>query len=218
MDMDYLFDFLATTQLTFFIAIAALIVAIIALFSASAARRAMAEQSDTVKQRVDSLWHDMDEVRVSQFNGSGSADTGSGNAIAGEQFSAEKAAYEAIWPLVWLLHDKLGMFLRSVESDEPAGELRLEARKAALEARSTLNRVRPFCHGEIDELITQLIDNHIKAHLAACHFMDLRKDSLSSNTSHEREVQKEKFHTLYEGQSRELLNQLVGAIRRRMLR
>ena len=216
MDMDYLFDFLATTQLTFFIAIAALIVAVVALFSASSARRAAAEQSDTVKQRVESLWHDMDEIRVSQFNSPSSTETG--NAIASEQFSAEKAAYEAIWPLVWLLHDKLGMFLRSVESDEPAGELRLEARKAALDARSTLNRVRPFCHDDIDGLITQLIDNHIRAHLAACHFMDLRKDSLSSNTSHEREVQKEKFHTLYEGQSRELLNQLVGAIRRRMLR
>jgi len=216
MDMDYLFDFLATTQLTFFIAIAALIVAVVALFSASAARRAAAEQSDTVKQRVDSLWHDMDEIRVSQFNSPSSTETG--NAIASERFSAEKAAYEAIWPLIWLLHDKLGMFLRSVESDEPAGELRLEARKAALDARSTLNRVRPFCHDDIDGLITQLIDNHIRAHLAACHFMDLRKDSLSSNTSHEREVQKEKFHTLYEGQSRELLNQLVGAIRRRMLR
>ena len=216
MDMDYLFDFLATTQLTFFIAIAALIVAVVALFSASSARRAAAEQSDTVKQRVDSLWHDMDEIRVSQFNSPSSTETG--NAIASEQFSAEKAAYEAIWPLVWLLHDKLGMFLRSVESDEPAGELRLEARKAALDARSTLNRVRPFCHDDIDGLITQLIDNNIRAHLAACHFMDLRKDSLSSNTSHEREVQKEKFHTLYEGQSRELLNQLVGAIRRRMLR
>ncbi|AZR42171.1 MULTISPECIES: hypothetical protein [Marinobacter] len=217
MDMDYLFDFLATTQLTFFIAIAALVVAIVALFSASAARRAAAEQSDTVKQRVESLWHDMDEIRVSQFNGPDSTEAGR-NPIASEQFSAEKAAYEAIWPLVWLLHDKLGMFLRSVESDEPAGELRLEARKAALDARSTLNRVRPFCHDDVDGLITQLIDNHIKAHLAACHFMDLRKDSLSSNTSHEREVQKEKFHTLYEGQSRELLNQLVGAIRRRMLR
>tara|TARA_R110000850_G_scaffold161176_1_gene285587 strand:+ start:487 stop:1137 length:651 start_codon:yes stop_codon:yes gene_type:complete len=216
MDMDYLFDFLATTQLTFFIAIAALIVAVVALFSASSARRAAAEQSDTVKQRVDSLWHDMDEIRVSQFNSPSSTETG--NAIASEQFSAEKAAYEAIWPLIWLLHDKLGMFLRSVESDEPAGDLRLEARKAALDARSTLNRVRPFCHDDIDGLITQLIDNHIRAHLAACHFMDLRKDSLSSNTSHEREVQKEKFHTLYEGQSRELLNQLVGAIRRRMLR
>jgi hypothetical protein len=216
MDMDYLFDFLATTPLTFFIAIAALIVAIVALFSASAAKRVAAEQSDTVKQRVDSLWHDMDEIRVSQFNGPRSTETGNG--IANEQFSAEKTAYEAIWPLVWLLHDKLGMFLRSVESDEPAGELRLEARKAALDARSTLNRVRPFCHDDIDGLITQLIDNHIKAHLAACHFMDLRKDSLSSNTSHERAVQREKFRTLYEGQSRELLNQLVGAIRRRMLR
>ena len=95
MDMDYLFDFLATTQLTFFIAIAALIVAVVALFSASTAKRAAAEQSDTVKQRVDSLWHDMDEIRVSQFNSPSSTETG--NAIASEQFSAEKVDYEAIW-------------------------------------------------------------------------------------------------------------------------
>jgi len=216
MDMDELFNFLATTHLAFFIAAAAFVLALAALFSGASARNRVSEQNDTIKSRVDSLWQDMDEIRVSQFNDSGTPD--SDNAVARERFLTEKAAYEAIWPQVWLLHDKLGMFLRSVESDEPASELRLEARKAALDARSTLNRMRPFCHGDVDDLVTQLIDNHIKAHLAACHFMDLRKDTLSSNASHEREVQKEKFHMLYEGQSRELLNQLVSAIRRRTLR
>lgn len=216
MEPDTLFDFLSTDHLSLLIAVAALIVAIVAIFSGSSARRRMSAQNDTVKQRVDSLWLDMDEMRVSQFNAPGKP--GANDATANERFSSEKSAYQAIWPLVWSLHDKLGMFLRAVEADEQAGELRLEARNAALEARKTLNRVRPFCHGDIDELITQLIDNHIKAHLAACHFMDLSKESLSSSANHERAVQKEKFRMLYDGQSREMLDQLVRAIRQRVLR
>lgn len=217
MELDYLFDLVSANYFILLIAVTALIVAIIAAFSGTAARRRISEQNDTVKQRVDSLWVDMDEMRVSQFNSPG-ARSGTTDTTASERFSVEKAAYDAIWPLVWTLHDKLGMFLRAVEADEQAGELRLEARNAALEARKTLNRVRPFCHGDIDELITQLIDNHIKAHLAACHYMDLRKDSLSSSSNHEREVQKEKFRMLYDGQAREMLDQLVKAIRSRMLR
>lgn len=217
MELDYLFDLVSANYFILLIAVTALIVAIIAAFSGTAARRRMSEQNDTVKQRVDSLWVDMDEMRVSQFNSPG-ARGGTTDTTASERFSAEKAAYDAIWPLVWTLHDKLGMFLRAVEADEQAGELRLEARNAALEARKTLNRVRPFCHGDIDELITQLIDNHIKAHLAACHYMDLRKDSLSSSSNHEREVQKEKFRMLYDAQAREMLDQLVKSIRNRMLR
>ncbi len=216
MEPDYLFDLLSTGHVIFVIAVAALVAAIVAIFSGTAARRRLAEQNEVIKQRVDSLWTDMDELRVSQFNGPGAA--GANDNTAAERFSAEKAAYETIWPLLWSLHDKLGMFLRAVEADEQAGELRLEARNAALTARSTLNRVRPFCHGDAAELITQLIDNHIKAHLAACHYMDLRKDSLSSSSNHERAVQKEKFRMLYDGQAKEMLDQLVTIIRRRMLR
>ncbi len=219
MEPDYLFDFLSANHVILLTAVAALIVAIISVFSGTTARRKLAERIDAIKLRVDSLWADMDELRVSHFNGPKASGASGGNdTTASERFSAEKAAYEAIWPLVWSLHDKLGMFLRAVEADDQAGELRLEARNAALTARSTLNRVRPFCHGDIDELITQLIDNHIKAHLAACHYMDLRKDSLSSSSNHERAVQKEKFHMLYDGQSKEMLDQLVTNIRRRMLR
>lgn len=216
MEVDNLFELLSTNRFILLIAAGALVVAVIAVFSGIAARQRLSEQHDVVKQRVDSLWQDMDEMRVSQFNSP--AASGTQDAIASERFASEKAAYEAIWPMVWALHDKLGMFLRAVEADDQAGELRLEARNAALEARKTVNRVRPFCDSEIDELITQLIDNHIKAHLAACHFMDLGKDSLSSSSSHERSVQKEKFRMLYDGQSREMLDQLVKAIRQRMLR
>ncbi|MEP1217318.1 MAG: hypothetical protein ABJM11_02910 [Marinobacter sp.] len=216
MEPDKLFDFFSGNHVILLVAVAALIVAIISVFSSTTARRKLADRVDSIKLRVDSLWTDMDELRVSHFNGP-RASGGGTDTTASERFSAEKAAYEAIWPLVWSLHDKLGMFLRAVEADDQAGELRLEARNAALTARSTLNRVRPFCHGEIDELITQLIDNQIKAHLAACQYMDLRKDSLSSSSNHERAVQKEKFRMLYDGQSKEMLDQLVSIIRRRML-
>lgn len=221
MEPDNLFDFFSANQVVLLIAAAALIVAIISLFSSNTGKRKLADRVDAIKLRVDSMWNDMDELRVSHFDGP-KASGGKGNDTDSERFSAEKAAYEAIWPLVWSLHDKLGMFLRAVEADDQVGELRLEARNAALTARSTLNRVRPFCHGDIDELITQLIDNHIKAHLAACHYMDLRKDSLSkdslsSSSNHERAVQKEKFHMLYDGQSKEMLDQLVKLIRHRML-
>ncbi|MFN2359616.1 MAG: hypothetical protein ABR522_00860 [Marinobacter sp.] len=216
MEPDFLFDLLSTNRFILLLAVAALVVATIAVLSGSAAKRRLSEQNDTIKQRVDSLWADMDELRVSQFNGPGAP--GASDPTAGDRFAAEKAAYEAIWPAMWSLHDKLGMFLRAVEADEQVGELRLEARNAALTARSTLNRVRPFCHGDIEELVTQLIDNHIKAHLAACHYMDLRKDSLSSSSNHDRAVQKEKFHMLYDGQAKEMLDQLVTIIRRRMLK
>ncbi|KPP99933.1 hypothetical protein [Marinobacter sp. HL-58] len=216
MEADTLFDLVGSDHFVLLIAVAALVVAVIAILSGTASRRKLSTQNDTVKQRVDSLWAEMDELRVSQFNSPGAS---AGNDATGsERFAAEKAAYEAIWPVVWSLHDKLGMFLRAVEADDQAGELRLEARNAALTARSTLNRVRPFCHGDIDQLITQLIDNHIKAHLAACHYMDLRKDSLSSSSNHDRAVQKEKFHMLYDGQAKEMLDQLVTLIRNRMLK
>lgn len=216
MEPDNLIDLFSANPIVLLIAVAALAVAIFAAFSGTTARRKLADRVDSIKLRVDSLWTDMDELRVSHFNGpkpSGGHDT-----TATERFSSEKAAYEAIWPLVWSLHDKLGMFLRAVEADDQTGELRLEARNAALSARSTLNQVRPFCHEDIEELITQLIDNHIKAHLAACQYMDLRKDSLSSSSNHERAVQKEKFRMLYDGQSKDMLDQLVANIRQRMLR
>lgn len=216
MESDYILDILSTNHVILAIAVTALVVALIAVFSGSAARRKISEKNRGVKERVDSLWADMNELQVSQFNGPGAA--GATDETAVERFSSEKAAYEHLWPMVWVLHEKLGLFIRAVESDESGSELRLDARNAALDARSTLNRVRPFCHSDIDELVTQLIDNHIKAHLAACHLMDLRKESPASRSSHEQEVQKEKFHVLYNEQAREMLNKLVVLIRQRMVR
>jgi hypothetical protein len=216
METDDLFDLLTTNHILLLIAVTSLIVAAFAIISGSLARRKITEQNNLMKYRVDTLWKDVNAWQASQFDGTGTAVEQKLN--TGEYYATEKAAYDAIWPLMWSLHDRLGMFLRAVESEDNAGELRLEARNAALEARKVLNRVRPFCHSDIDELITQLIDNHIKAHLAACHLMDLRKDSLASSSSHEMAVQREKFHMLYDSQGKEMLNQLVTLIRRRMIR
>jgi len=215
METDRLFNLISTEHAAILVAVTALVVAFLAIVVGNVSRRKISEQNQVVKYRVDSLWKDINEWQASQFNTR--SHLTEPNTNAGERYSTQKAAYDAIWPLIWSLHDKLGMFLRAVEANDDAGELRLDARNAALEARRILNLIRPFCHGDIDELITQLIDNHIKAHLAACHLMDLRKDSLSSSSSHEMAVQKEKFHMLFDGQGKEMLNQLVNLIRGRML-
>jgi hypothetical protein len=110
------------------------------------------------------------------------------------------------------------MFLRAVEAGEAAGELRLEARNAALEARNLLNRNRPFCTESVDELVTRLIDAEIKAHLAACQYLDLLKDVSSASSNHDRRVLQDKCHSLHEGEARELMNQLVSSIRHRAIR
>lgn len=218
MELDHLYNLSGPEQITLAIAATALAFAILALLYGAAARRRLAGQHGLVKDRVDSLWKDINAWQASQFSAPSGGVNSEPDHTAGERFATEKAAYDAIWPPVWSLHDKLGIFLRAVEADEITGECRLDARDAALEARRVLNRVRPFCDGDIEELVTQLIENYIKAHLAACHLIDLRKDALASSSDHQHAVQKEKFRMLYDGQAKEMLNQLVVLIRRRMLR
>lgn len=219
MDTDQLLSLIGNDSVAFVLSAAALIVAVLTMLYVAKSRHRQDFLDDQLKKRTETLWRDMDELRISHFHGTATPSPGPGQGVLeSDQFAAEKSAYEVIWPQVWLLHDRLGMFLRSVESGEPAGELRLEARNAALEARSALNRNRPFCHADVDNLVTKIIDNDIKAHLAACQYMDLRKDSATSNTTHERNVQREKFHLLYDGESREMINQLVTTIRERTLR
>lgn len=142
----------------------------------------------------------------------------SGSPVEEARYHTEVEAYSKIWPQVWHLHERLGMFLRAVEAGEAAGELRLEARNAALEARNLLNRNRPFCTESVDELVTRLIDAEIKAHLAACQYLDLLKDVTSASSNHDRRVLQEKCHSLHEGEARELMNQLVSSIRHRTIR
>lgn len=219
MDTDQLLSLINHDGAAVALSATALIVAVVTLLYVASSRRRQDFLDNQLKQRTETLWRDMDELRIHQFNDTVTPAPGPhGRDSDSDQFATEKAAYETIWPLVWQLHDRLGMFLRAVESGEPAGELRLEARNAALEARSALNRNRPFCHEEVDELVTRIIDTDIKAHLAACQYMDLLKESATSNTTHDRNIQREKFHLLYDGEAREMINQLVSVIRNRTLR
>lgn len=221
MESDVLFGFLPHNSLPLILAAAALVVSLLVAITVLRMKSRTTAHHDILKERVDALWRDRDELRVDQFNGYNDNRPGAANPAStstAEQFATEKAAYSDVWPQVWLLHDKLGMFLRSVESGEPTGELRVEARNAALDARNTLNRVRPFCHDDVDNLVTRLIDTDIKAHLAACQYMDLLKDSAAASSNHDRTVQREKFRMLYDGEARELMGQLVTAIRSRTIK
>ncbi|ADP98381.1 conserved hypothetical protein, secreted [Marinobacter adhaerens HP15] len=157
---------------------AALGLAVIALFIGSGARRRSEDQLTALRERSDTLWREVDDIRVAQFNRPGESGNGApGSPVEEARYQKEVEAYARIWPQVWNLHERLGMFLRAVEGGEAAGELRLEARNAALEARELLNRNRPFCTESVDELVTRLIDAEIKAHLAACQYLDLLKMS-----------------------------------------
>jgi len=219
MDTDQIISLANQNGIALVLSAIALMVAVATLVYAVNSRRTQSQLDSQLKQRTETLWRDMDELRVSQFNGTPHPLLNSGSASSeSDQFAAEKAAYDEIWPQLWLLHDRLGLFLRTVESGEAAGELRLEARNAALDARNALNRRRPFCHEDVDSMVTKLIDTDIKAHLAACQYMDLLKETATSDTTHDRNIQREKFHLLYDGEARELMNQVVALIRRRILR
>lgn len=218
MEADALVSFLIDQRFPLVLGAVALVVAVLAVIRLSALDKRQAQDAEALRQRLDTLWHDMDEWRVSGFsNPPQTAHALARETVDDARFATERAAYEEIWPQVWALHDKLGVFLRAVEAGEPAGDSRLAARHAALEARDIQNRLKPFCHQEVDELITRLIDADIKAHLAACQYLDLLRDTATSEHSHERNVQRDKFRMIYDGEARELVTRLVEAIRARTL-
>lgn len=218
MDTDPLLNALDGRHFPLLLAACALLIGIIALWVASSAKRAASRETETLRQKTGALGREVDELRVSQFNGPNPDGAGGGGTEAGAaKYLAEKTAYDLLWPQLWELHDRLGVFLRAVENGESAGELRLEARNAALEARSLLNRHRPFCSESVEELVTRLIDTEIKVHLAACQHLDLLKEVTGSSSDHERRVLRDKCHTLYEGEARDLMNRLSGAIRTRVI-
>lgn len=218
MDTDPLLGMLSTDSLPLLLAAAALGLALIALLLGSGARRRYQDQLAALRERSDTLWREVDDIRVAQFNRPGETGGASDSSIEEARYHTEVEAYSKIWPQVWHLHERLGMFLRAVEAGEAPGELRLEARNAALESRSLLNRNRPFCTESVDELVTRLIDAEIKAHLAACQYLDLLKDVTSASSNHDRRVLQDKCHSLHEGEARELMNQLVSSIRQRTIR
>lgn len=211
-----LFDLPANASLPLVLAGAALAFALLAVVALTRFRTRNEEDQEQMKQRLDTLWREMDELRVEQFNGA-SAEKTDNSRLDPDHLAIEKAAYDQLWPLICTLHDKLGTFLRAVETGEPASESRLSARNAALDARTTLNNVRPFCYERIDDLATQLIDMEIKAHLAGCQYQDLRKET-GNQEEGEREHLHQKFRMLYDGESRELMTQLIEAIRHRMIK
>lgn len=220
MDTGQLWNLLALDNLPLLLAAAALLFALIAIMLSMGARRRHQEQIVTLRERADWLCREVDDIRVVQFNRTsepGTSTQGS-SALDEARYRAEKEAYDKIWPQVWHLYERLGMFLRAVEAGEAAGELRLDARHAALEARSLLNRNRPFCTEVIEGLTTRLIDTEIKAHLAACQHLDLLKDVSNGSSSHDRRVLQDKCHSLHEGDARDLINQLASSIRQRTIR
>ena len=218
MDTDPLLGLLDGPHLPLIIAVCALVVGVVALWLAGNAKRAASEETETLRMKTGAIGRELDELRVSQFNGPNSERSGfSGTDAGAARYQTEKEAYEQIWPQLWHLHDRLGIFLRAVENGDSASDLRLEARNAALEARSLLNRNRPFCSESVEELVTRLIDTEIKAHLAACQHLDMSKEVSDSSSDHDRRVLRDKCHALYDGEARDLMNRLAGAIRARVI-
>lgn len=218
MDTDSMMSLLDGAQLPLLLAVVALVVAVLAFWVANGAKGAAGKDLESLRQKTGALGREVDELRVSQFNrADAGASDGAGSGATAARYRAEKDAYERIWPQLWQLHERLGMFVRAVENGEPAGDLRLEARNAALDARNLLNRNRPFCSETVDELVTRLIDTEIKVHLAACQHLDLLKEVSGTPSDHDRRVLRDKCHALYEGEARDLMNRLAEAIRTRVI-
>ncbi|PSF06097.1 hypothetical protein C7H09_12225 [Marinobacter fuscus] len=209
---------LATVDLPLLLAAGALLLALMALWQAGRSRQSQQNELAVLRERSETLWREVDDLRVSQFNHSDATPSQATGSLDQSRYQTEMEAYNHIWPQIWHLHERLGMFLRTVEAGDAAGELRLEARNAALEARNLLNRHRPFCNELVDELLTRFIDVEIKAHLAACQYLDLLKDAATAPSNHDRRVLHEKYHGLHEGEARELMNQLVTSIRHRAIK
>ncbi len=219
MDAGQLWTMLPPHHLSLLMAAGASLLALGTILALLITRRRDKHQIRILKQRIDSLWREIDDVRVVDFNqplGAKAPDQLS--ALEQERYRTEKAAYDTIWPKVWQLHDRLGVFLRAVEAGEAANELRLEARQAAIEARNHLNQNRPFCSETVENLASRLIDTEIKAHLAACQHLDQKKEVSNAPSTHDQRVLQDKCHTLHDGEARELLNQLASTIRHRTLR
>ncbi|WP_323753488.1 hypothetical protein [Marinobacter sp.] len=219
MDAGQFWTMLPPHNLSLLIAAGASLLALVALLMLLISRRRNQHQIRALKQRIDSLWREIDDMRVVDFNqplGGNASDQGA--ALEQERYHTEKTAYDVIWPKVWQLHDRLGVFLRAVEAGEAANDLRLEARQAAIEARTQLNQCRPFCSETVENLASRLIDTEIKAHLAACQHLDLKKDAANAPSTHDLHVFQEKCHALHDDEARELLTQLASSIRHRTLR
>lgn len=204
--------------LTLVFSLVALALSVVVLLRTATIRRVHQSQYALLREKADTLWRELDDIRSGAVDPPGTTsprEMTEGTVEA--RYLAEKEVYAQLWPQIWQLHDRLGVFLRAVEAGEPPGEMRLEARNAALDARKLLNRNRPFCCEEVDNLISRIIDTEIRIHLAACRFLDLLKDEAAHPSHDDRRELQEKYHTLYEGEARELINQLAQTIRHRVI-
>ncbi|MCG7198919.1 hypothetical protein MD273_04170 [Marinobacter pelagius] len=199
-------------------ALAALVVAAIAVFHSGRTRRIYQERLELLEEKTSTLWREVDELRVT---GIGSEPPVLTERPEGQnsdaRYRTEKTAYDKLWPQVWQLYDRVGAFLRAVEAGDPPGDLRLDARNAALDARARLNHNRPFCSDNAEHLITQLIDVEIKAHLTACQYLDDLKEAGGHPSDHDRRLMRDKCSALHDHEARELMTQLVQVIRKRTL-
>lgn len=201
--------------------------ALIAIVAITAIKRSLEAEQDVLKRRLDTLWHEMDDVRMQRPTDGGESEIdappatpasrsrgapSSNAAISVERFNHEKAVYEGIWAVTWALHDRVGAFLRAVEAGENASDSRLSARNAALEARAKTNALRPFYDEQLDDLLSRIIDAEIKAHLAACQYLDYRQSEPGTSIDSYRET----FRLQHDGEAREVVSQLVATIRRRL--
>ncbi|WP_372985850.1 hypothetical protein [Marinobacter sp.] len=211
-------DILLSQSSLMIIALAALVIAVIAVFQAGRIRNAYQERVELLEEKTSTLWREVDEMRVTGFDSEPPVLTENPEGQNSDaRYRTEKAAYDRLWPQVWHLYDRVGAFLRAVEAGDPPGELRLDARNAALDARSRLNHNRPFCCDTAEHLITQLIDVEIKAHLTACQYLDDLKDAGGRPSDHDRRVMRDKCSALHDHEARELMTQLVQVIRKRTL-
>lgn len=184
-----------------------LLAALLAMLVVSRLRQRLQADQESLRRRIDGLWHELDEQRMQPPAGDGDR-----AASAEERFRRQYAVWESVWEVVWALHERVGGFLRAVESGDNVGDSRLSARNAALEARSRINSLRPFFDEQVDMLVARVIDAEIKAHLAACQYLDRR----ATETDGGLESHRENFRLQHDGEAREAVNQLVTVIRQRL--
>lgn len=223
MDMDAILALLDGQYLLILGAVL-LIIALVAIIKLRGSVHQLGQEHDQLTRRLDTLWHDLDAMHQDDTPSlSGKSRTPATSVTSDtspELLLAERRLFEGLWPVAWALHDKVGGFLRAVESGDPHSESRLAARNAALEMRSQINRSRPFFDAEIEGILTQLVDIEIKAHLTACQYLDQRQSNLgvSSEGSDVRESYRNKWRQLYDREANELINHLVSAMRKRLVR
>lgn len=136
------------------------------------------------------------------------------------QAELELQAYQKIWPSVRDLHDKLGNFLRAIETGDTHEDSRKAARAAALKAKDCAQRLRPFYPENIEALIFQLIDNEVHMHLSACAYLD-NNDEPQTKAAREKsnsayQSLRDESKLIYDGECRQQLNILVQSIRQRL--